>query len=286
LAFGVSLAMLTPAVAGADTLAEPGSPPAGQGTATTSSPDFAAFQSGDQETPPNGSPAWSYAVFNLSADGSTITYSARAFGLANPTDAHLHLAPPGVAGPVVVPIEVPGQPGSSGCVNVATGVTFEHAGTGSGAVSGCESVFPSGSSTGTSTTFRTVDQPCRQLLSGSFATSSATGICGFADISGTITAADLTGPLAGRTMSDLLAAIRAGNIYVNFHTAAFPAGEIRGQLMGSGSGSTTSNTTQTTTTTSPNTTTSTTSPNTTTTDDSTDSTGSTDTIGAPDSTLY
>jgi len=276
LAFGVSLAMLSPAVAGADTLADPATPTAVQGTATPSSPDFAAFQSGDQETPPNGSPAWSYAVFNLSADGSTMTYSARAFGLANPTDAHLHLAPPGVAGPIVVPLEVPGQPGSSGCVNVATGVTFERSGTGSGAVSGCQSVFPSGSSSGTSATFRTVDQPCRQLLSGS--STSATGICGFADVSGTITAADLTGPLAGKTMGDLVAAIRAGNIYINFHTASFPAGEIRGQLMGSGRASTTSNTTQTTT--SPNTSTSTTSPNTTTTNDSSDS------LEAPDSTLY
>src|SRR3982751_4906927 len=132
LAFGVSLAMLTPAVAGADTLAEPGSPTAVQETTVTSSPDFAAFQSGDQETPPNGSPAWSYAVFNVSADGSTITYSARVFGLANPTDAHLHLGPPGVAGPIVVPLMVPGQPGSSGCVNVASGATLERSGMGSG----------------------------------------------------------------------------------------------------------------------------------------------------------
>jgi len=134
LAFGVSLAMLSPAVAGADTIADPGSPTAVQGTTVTSSPDFAAFQSGDQETPPNVSPAWSYVVFNLSADGSTPTYAARAFGLANPNGAHLHLGAPGVAGPIVVPLKVPGQPGTSGCVNVATGATFERAGTGSGAV--------------------------------------------------------------------------------------------------------------------------------------------------------
>jgi len=274
LAFGISVAMLTPAVAGADTLADPASPTGVQGTTVTSSPDFAAFQSGDQETPPNGSPAWSYAVFDVSADGSAITYSARVFGLANPIDAHLHLAPPGVAGPVVVPLDVPGQPGTSGCVDVATGATFERTGTGSGAVSGCASVLPSGTSAsgGSSSGFRSADEPCRQLLDGSSATSSATGICGFADISGTITAADLTGPLAGRTMGDLLAAIRSGNIYVNLHTAAFPAGEIRGQLMGSGTGSNTTSTTQTTT--------STTSPNTTTTNDSTDSTE------APDYTLY
>jgi hypothetical protein len=229
LAFGVSLAMLTPAVAGADTLADPGSTST-QADSVSTSPDFAAFQSGNRETPPNGSPAWSYAVFSLSADGSTLTYGARAFGLANPSGAHLHMAPPGVAGPIVVPLDVPGQPGSSGCVNVATGATFERAATGSGAVSGCESVFPSGTSTGSSTTFRSVDESCRHLLGRSAGTPRGTGICGFADISGTITAADLTGPLAGKTMADLVAAIRAGNIYINLHTTAFPAGEIRGQL--------------------------------------------------------
>ena len=47
---------------------------------------------------------------------------------------------------------------------------------------------------------------------------------------GTITAANLTGALAGMTLSDLVAAIRAGNTYVNVHTSQFPPGEIRGQI--------------------------------------------------------
>lgn len=58
---------------------------------------------------------------------------------------------------------------------------------------------------------------------------------------GTITAADLTGPLAGQPLSALVAAIEAGNIYVNVHTndgvgatntgpGDFPGGEIRAQL--------------------------------------------------------
>lgn len=58
---------------------------------------------------------------------------------------------------------------------------------------------------------------------------------------GDITAADLTGPLAGRPFSALVDQIEAGNIYVNVHTndfvdppntgqGDFPAGEIRGQL--------------------------------------------------------
>jgi hypothetical protein len=47
---------------------------------------------------------------------------------------------------------------------------------------------------------------------------------------GTITAADLIGPLAGDSLSDLMHEIRDGNAYVNVHTAQYPAGEIRGQI--------------------------------------------------------
>jgi hypothetical protein len=58
---------------------------------------------------------------------------------------------------------------------------------------------------------------------------------------GTITAANLIGPLAGRTLSDLIAAMESGNAYVNVHTndgidpintgpGDFPGGEVRGQI--------------------------------------------------------
>ena len=58
---------------------------------------------------------------------------------------------------------------------------------------------------------------------------------------GTITAANLTGPLAGHPLSHLIDAMRAGNTYVNVHTndgvaptntgpGDFPGGEIRGQI--------------------------------------------------------
>jgi hypothetical protein len=47
---------------------------------------------------------------------------------------------------------------------------------------------------------------------------------------GTITAADLIGPLAGHPLSDLVSAMRAGGTYTNVHTSAHPAGEIRGQI--------------------------------------------------------
>lgn len=58
---------------------------------------------------------------------------------------------------------------------------------------------------------------------------------------GTATAAQLVGPMQGKTLADLVAEIDAGNTYVNIHTASgaspatlqpgdIPPGEIRGQI--------------------------------------------------------
>jgi hypothetical protein len=59
---------------------------------------------------------------------------------------------------------------------------------------------------------------------------------------GTFTAANFVGPLAGQPFSALLAAMAAGNTYVNVHTndgvaptntgpGDFPGGEVRGQII-------------------------------------------------------
>jgi hypothetical protein len=48
---------------------------------------------------------------------------------------------------------------------------------------------------------------------------------------GTITEADLTGPMQGKTFADLAAAVLGGQTYVNVHTVANPNGEIRGQIV-------------------------------------------------------
>ena len=50
-------------------------------------------------------------------------------------------------------------------------------------------------------------------------------------VSGTITEADLVGPLAGQPLSALVAALEAGTTYVNVHTADCPPGEIRGEII-------------------------------------------------------
>jgi len=62
---------------------------------------------------------------------------------------------------------------------------------------------------------------------------------------GTITQADLTGPMAGKTFLDLAGSVLAGQTYVNVHTVANPNGEIRGQIIVPGGGATTPTTTAT-----------------------------------------
>ncbi|ROT29781.1 CHRD domain-containing protein [Micromonospora sp. HM5-17] len=55
-----------------------------------------------------------------------------------------------------------------------------------------------------------------------------------ASISGTIRAADVIGPdaqgIAAGEIGEVIAAIRAGRMYVNVHTSRHPGGEIRAQL--------------------------------------------------------
>ncbi|WP_134703028.1 CHRD domain-containing protein [Ammoniphilus sp. YIM 78166] len=50
-------------------------------------------------------------------------------------------------------------------------------------------------------------------------------------VRGTITRADLVGPLAGRSLAALIREMRRGNAYVNVHTVQNPPGEIRGQIV-------------------------------------------------------
>lgn len=47
---------------------------------------------------------------------------------------------------------------------------------------------------------------------------------------GVIKAADLTGPLAGKPLADLIEALENGTAYANVHSTVFPAGELRGQI--------------------------------------------------------
>jgi hypothetical protein len=143
------------------------------------SENFAVPLSGAEEVPARDTNARGVAIFQLSADGTELSYKLIVANIENVVFSHIHLGPVGVNGPVVA-------------------FLFEGATPGGGRTDG--------------------------VLA-----------------EGTITAADLVGPLAGHPLSDLIAALESGGAYVNVHTndgvdppntgpGDFPGGEIRGQF--------------------------------------------------------
>jgi CHRD domain len=84
----IALAALLPGVPGCsddDNPSEPGN-------------NFSATLSGAEEVPANASTATGTATFTI--DGTAITYTVNVIGLANPVFAHIHVAAPGVNGPI------------------------------------------------------------------------------------------------------------------------------------------------------------------------------------------
>lgn len=145
---------------------------------------------GRNEVPAADTRAQGQAIFRVSDDGSSVDYKLIASNIDNAFMAHIHMAPVGTNGPIVVWLYPSTTPGS----NLAS--TGRHDGV---------------------------------LAEGTF------------------TAANLVGPLAGHPLSDLLAAMRSANAYVNVHTREavpppadqhagnYPGGEIRGWLQAPGS---------------------------------------------------
>ncbi|MDH3458028.1 MAG: CHRD domain-containing protein [Gemmatimonadota bacterium] len=111
------------------------------------------------------------AKFQLSLDGTEVSYRLNVANIDNLLMAHIHLAPAGQNGPIAVWL------------------------------------YPDG--------------PPPQLITGRFSGVLATG---------TITDADLVGPLADMTIADLVQQLEAEMGYVNVHTLQHPPGEIRGQI--------------------------------------------------------
>ena len=141
--------------------------------------NFIAHLSGDGEVPPRDTRAHGVAKFQLSYDGSSLSYHLNVANIHNVVAAHIHVGAPNVNGPVVAFLA--GE-------------------------------FPPGGGRSNGVLAR-----------------------------GTITAANLRGPLAGQPLSALIEQMRAGNTYVNVHTndgvappdtgpGDFPGGEIRGQV--------------------------------------------------------
>ncbi len=135
--------------------------------------NYKAHLTGDQEVPsgPTAAPVVTNATgqinLKLSEDGTELHYKLIVANIGSVLFAHLHLAPAGFNGQVVVDLFMPPAPVAS-----PQGVLAE----------------------------------------------------------GVITAASLKGPLAGKTLADLVAAIEAGGVYANVHSLQYRGGELRGQV--------------------------------------------------------
>ena len=146
---------------------------------------FGTHLKGRFEVPARTTHAQGQAIFKLSDDGQSLDYKLIASNIENVFMAHIHMAPVGVNGPIVVWLypntaPVPGPAGGGRTNGVLA--------------------------------------------------------------AGTITAANLVGPLTGHPLSDLVAPLENGGAYVNVHTndgvdgvdtgpGDFPGGEMRGQVL-------------------------------------------------------
>jgi hypothetical protein len=83
-----------------------------------------ARMTGAQETPPNASRAIGDATVII--NGSSLCVALRVSGLSAPVvGAHIHRAPPGVAGPVVIPLTNPTNGFSYTCPTVSPALVEE-----------------------------------------------------------------------------------------------------------------------------------------------------------------
>jgi CHRD domain len=73
----------------------------GATTALAKSGNFRTHLTGDEEVPAVVTGAQGQATFKLSADGQSITYKLNVANIEDVTQAHIHLAAPGVNGPIV-----------------------------------------------------------------------------------------------------------------------------------------------------------------------------------------
>jgi hypothetical protein len=97
------------------------------GTAHAAIHQFQAIMSGSQESPPNGSPGTGTATLQFDDTTNALTLVGNYSGLLGTTTAsHIHMAPPGVNGPIIIPLtHTGGQSGtlSGGGILTAAQVT-------------------------------------------------------------------------------------------------------------------------------------------------------------------
>jgi hypothetical protein len=234
-----------------------------------------AMTAADETPAPSGSVAAARGVFTAtvtkSDSGGVVDWQMTFDSLTGPARAaHIHVAPRGQAGPVVVPLCGPCPTPASGSANVTpalltalqTGgayVNVHTAANAAGEIRGQLAVVAT--ATTALTAGQEVPKPkgnvgrARASFRAAVTKSGATGSLGwrlsFSGLTGRAVAAHIhigprgrSGPVAvplcGPCRSGIsrvvrlnaasLAAIEAGRAYVNVHTARNPAGEVRGQI--------------------------------------------------------
>jgi hypothetical protein len=247
------------------TAANPGGEIRGQVVPSTST-RFTAIMSGAQETPPNPSTATGTAVAFLHQPENRVVYVVNSSGLVSVTAAHFHQGAPGVAGPVVIPLNgssgtyggVSGRLSAAQVAQWQAGNFYANIHTSSfpggeirgqmipdagdhwvAAADGAQETPPTGAP-GLAGASLIVGANGVITVNGGFSGMSGTvflahvhfgpiGIAGAIIIPLTITGSTLSGTYTP-TPADLTN-LRAGNWYLNLHTALNPGGEVRGQFV-------------------------------------------------------
>lgn len=217
---------------------------------------------GTQEVPPNASARKGYAIVRLTEPANTVDCFVHS-DLAG-TAAHLHLAPVGVNGAIILPLS--GGPlrwTGSGTFSAAQVTALKaggvYANVHSAAFPGGEirgqvvestttrymttlagtKEVPPNSSTATGTLVAFLHEPDNVLVYDVHTTGLVATAAHFhlapVGVNGPIIVTLNGGPssycgVTPKLTAAQLTALRSGGLYVNVHTAAFPGGEIRGQI--------------------------------------------------------
>jgi hypothetical protein len=228
---------------------------------------LSAALDGAQENPPVATPGRGWSVVRLEEPANTVRAFIFTEGLTGPiTVSHIHLAPTGVNGAVIVPLTVAGNlvtgtgpltpaqvtamktdgtyvnvhtalnPGGEIRGQLVTSVSTRFA----GVLSGSQEVPPTGSAaTGTFVAF--LHEPDNRLVyevntSGLVNVTAAHVHPAPAGVNGPVLfplnggAGNYCG-VSDRLTAAQVATLKANGMYFNVHTAAFPGGEIRGQMI-------------------------------------------------------
>jgi hypothetical protein len=78
---------------------------------------LSATMTGAEEVPPGDPDGTGTASFTFNPGRGKVCFELEVADIAPATAAHIHVGPPGVAGPIVIPLTAPTDGSSSGCVN-------------------------------------------------------------------------------------------------------------------------------------------------------------------------